>query len=64
MSVHVASVVAVQQEYAQELLDAFKQCCQVWIFSPDPRNFALVLGNSVRIWGILALAFNIQSLII
>ena len=49
MFVHVASVVAAQQEYAQDLLDAFKQCCQVWGFSPDPRNFALVLGNFVRI---------------
>ena len=57
MSVHVASAVAAQREYAQELLDAFGQCCQVWGFSPVPRNFALVLGNSVRIWGILALAF-------
>ena len=64
MSIHIASVVAAQQEYAQEFLDAFKQCCQVWGFSPDPRNFALVLENSVRVWVILALAFNIQSLII
>ena len=47
MSIHVASAVAAKQEYALELLDAFKQCCQVWSFSPDPRNFALVLGNSV-----------------
>ena len=59
MSVHVASAVA-----AQDLLDAFKQCCQIWVFPPDPRNFALVLGNSVRVWGILALALNILYLII
>ena len=36
-----------------------KLCCQGWCFSPDPRNFALVLGNSVRVCGILALALNI-----
>ena len=35
-----------------------KQCCQGWGFSPDPRNFALVLRNSVRVWGILVLALN------
>ena len=52
-------MVAAQQEYAQDLFDAFKQCCQVWGFSPDPRKFTLVLGNSVRVWGILALALNI-----
>ena len=59
MSVHVASAVVVQQEDAQDLLDAFKQCCQGWGFSPDLRNFALVLGNSVRVWGSLALALSI-----
>ena len=47
MSVRVASAVAAQREYAQELLDAFGQWCQICGFSPDPRNFALVLGNSV-----------------
>ena len=50
------SAVAAQHEYVQDLLDAFRQCCQVWDFSPDPRNLALVLGNSVRVWGILACA--------
>ena len=28
------------------------------VFSPGPRNSALVLGNSVRVWGILALEFK------
>ena len=28
------------------------------VFPPDPRNSALVLGNSVRVWGILALVFK------
>ena len=55
MSVHVAYAVATQQD----LFDAFKQCSQVWGFSPDPRNFVLVLGNSVRVWGILALELSI-----
>ena len=59
VSVYVAYAVAVQQEYAQDLFDAFKQCCQVWGFPPDLRNFTLVLGNSVCVWGILALALNI-----
>ena len=27
-------------------------------FPPDSRNSALVLGNSVRVWGILTLAFR------
>ena len=34
------------------------------VFPPDLRNSVIVLGNSVRIWGILALAFNIQTLLI
>ena len=53
MSIHVASVVA-----AQELLDAVRQCCQVGVFPPDSRNSALILGNSVRVWRILTLAFR------
>ena len=59
MSVLVAFAVAAQQEDAQDLLDSFKQCCQGWGFSPDLRNFALLLGNFVRVWGILTLALNI-----
>ena len=47
MSIHVASVVAAQREYALELLDAVRQCCQVGVFSPNSRNSALVLGNLV-----------------
>ena len=58
MSIHVASAVAVERNYAQELLDAVRQCCQVGVSSPDSRNSALVLGNSVRVWGILTLAFR------
>ena len=58
MSVHVASAVAAQQEDAQDLLDALSSVARVGGFSPDPRNFALVLGNFVRVWGILALALN------
>ena len=50
MSIHVASAVAVQREYAQELLDAVRQCCQVGFFPTDSRNSALVLGNLVRVW--------------
>ena len=58
MSIHVASTMAAQREYAQELLDAVRQCCQVGVFPPDSRNSTLVLGNSVRAWGILTLAFS------
>ena len=47
MSIHVASEVAAQRGYAQELLDAFRQCCRFFFFYPDSRNSALVLGNSV-----------------
>ena len=39
MSVHVASAVAAQREYAQELLGAVRQCCQVWSFSPRFEEF-------------------------
>ena len=46
MSIHVASEVAAQRGYAQELLDAFRQCCRFFFFFyPDSRNSALVLGN-------------------
>ena len=55
MSIHVASAVAAQREYALELLNAVRQCCQVGVFSPNSWNSALVLGNSVRVWGILTL---------
>ena len=58
MSIHVASEVAAQRGYAQELLDAFRQCCRFFFFYPDSRNSALVLGNSVQVWGILTLAFR------
>ena len=58
MSIHVAFAVAAQREYAQWFLDAVRQCCQVGVFPPDSRNSALVLGNSVRVWGISTLAFR------
>ena len=58
MSVHVASPVATRQEDAQDHLDALSSVARVVFFPPDPRNLALVLGDSVRVWGILALALN------
>ena len=45
MSVHVASAVAAQQEYVQELFDAFKQCCQVWVFFLRSEEFRSSSGE-------------------
>ena len=41
-SIRIASAVAAQREHAQELLGGARQCCQVWGFSPDPRNSTLI----------------------
>ena len=65
VSVHVASAVAAQQDDAQDLLDALSSVARVGVF-PQIRGFrasfgefcSLVLGNSVRVWGILALALK------
>ena len=42
----------------QDLVDALRSVAKVAFFSPDPRFFALVLRDSVRSWGILALALE------
>ena len=47
-----------QLDNAQGLVDALRSVAKVAVFSPDPRFFTLVLGNSVRDWGILALALG------
>ena len=46
VSAPVTSAVAARQYDAQDLLDALSSVATVGVFSPDPRNFALV-------WGIL-----------
>ena len=57
MYVPVASAVATQQDGAQDLLDASAVLPGSGFF-PRSGDFALVLGNSVRVWGILALALK------
>ena len=52
----VASVLVAQQDTVRDLVVALHSVAKVAIFSPNPRFFTLVLGNSVRGWGIFALA--------
>ena len=55
---------AVQREYAQELLDAVRQCCQVWSFSPRSEEFRASSGEFSSSLGNFSSSSNIQSLII
>ena len=56
VSLPVVYAVAAQQGVAQVLVVAFGSVAKIAFFSPHPRIFALVLGNSVSAWGIVALA--------
>ena len=56
VSLPVAYAMAARHDDARVLVVAFDSVAKVAVFSSHPRIIALVLGNSVRAWGILALA--------
>ena len=58
MFIPVPSALVAQQVTAQDFVDALRNVAKVAVFSPNPWFFAFVLGNSVRDWGILALALE------
>ena len=62
VSVPVASAVAARQDNARFLLIALGSVAKVVVF-PSSVVFALVLGNSVRAWGIFALVLYIPWLL-
>ena len=62
VSVPVASAVAARQDNARVLLVALGSVAKVAVF-PSSVVFALVLGNSVRAWGIFMLALYIHWLL-